>query len=106
MSPGCAKNDLMWFLYFPVPATLRQGRGLRRPRSYGGQKRGHNDKPQGPTKGQMKYKVGIIMYMRPANERRRYIVTSSLIGWAHIQIDPWESINALGDEFIGGILIV
>ena len=25
----------------------------------------------------------------PANERRRYIVTSSLIDWAHIQNDPW-----------------
>ena len=25
--------------------------------------------------------------MRPANERRRYIVTTSLIGWAHIQND-------------------
>ena len=27
--------------------------------------------------------------MCSANERRRYIVTSSLIGWAHTQIDPW-----------------
>ena len=27
--------------------------------------------------------TGIIFFMRPANERRRYIVTSSLIG-------PWE----------------
>ena len=26
--------------------------------------------------------------MRPANERRRYIVTSSLVGWAHTQTDP------------------
>ena len=26
---------------------------------------------------------GIIMCMRPASERRRYIVTSSLIGWAY-----------------------
>ena len=30
----------------------------------------------------------IILWMRPANERRRYIVTSSLIGWAHPQNDP------------------
>ena len=29
------------------------------------------------------------MYMRPANERRRYIVTSSLIGWAYIQNDSY-----------------
>ena len=35
---------------------------------------------------------GIILCMRPAkwaNDRRRYIVTSSLIGWAHTQNDPW-----------------
>ena len=30
----------------------------------------------------------IILCMRPANERRRYNVTSSLIGWAHAQNDP------------------
>ena len=30
---------------------------------------------------------GIISYMRPANERRRYNVTSSLIDWAHRQND-------------------
>ena len=33
-------------------------------------------------------KSGIILCMRPTNERRRYIVTSSLIGWAHTQNDP------------------
>ena len=36
-----------------------------------------------------------ILWMRPANERRRYNVTSSLIGWAHPQKDPcasWEVI--------------
>ena len=27
--------------------------------------------------------------MCPANERRRYNVTSSLIGWAHVQNDPF-----------------
>ena len=31
---------------------------------------------------------GIILYMCPANERWCYIVTSSLIGWAHAQNDP------------------
>ena len=31
---------------------------------------------------------GIILCMRPANERRHYIVTSSLIGWVHTQNDP------------------
>ena len=32
--------------------------------------------------------TGIILCIRPANERRRYNVTS-LIGWAHTQNDPW-----------------
>ena len=32
--------------------------------------------------------AGNIMCMPPANERRRYIVTSSLIGWAQTQNDP------------------
>ena len=31
-----------------------------------------------------------ILCMRPANEKRRYSVTSSLIGWAHTQTDPWR----------------
>ena len=31
----------------------------------------------------------IILCMCPANERWRYIVTSSPIGWAHTQNDPW-----------------
>ena len=26
---------------------------------------------------------GLILGLRPANERRRYFVTASLIGWAH-----------------------
>ena len=30
----------------------------------------------------------IILCMRPANERWRYTVTPSLIGWAHTQNDP------------------
>ena len=33
--------------------------------------------------------AGIILYIRPANERRRNDVTSSLIGWAYLQNDPW-----------------
>ena len=31
---------------------------------------------------------GIILHMRPANERCRYIVTSPLIGWVRTQNDP------------------
>ena len=33
--------------------------------------------------------TGISLFMRPANERRRYNVTWSLIGLAHSQNDPW-----------------
>ena len=33
----------------------------------------------------------IILCMHPANERLCYIVTSSPIGWAHTQNDPWGS---------------
>ena len=33
---------------------------------------------------------GIILCMHPANERRRYNVTSSLTGWVHAQNDPWN----------------
>ena len=32
--------------------------------------------------------TGIILCMRPANERQRYIVMLSLIGWAYTQNDP------------------
>ena len=32
--------------------------------------------------------TGIILFLRPANARRRYNVTSSLIGWAKKQNDP------------------
>ena len=38
---------------------------------------------------------GIILCMRLANERRRYNVTSSLIGWAHTQNDPRSSVVGL-----------
>ena len=37
-------------------------------------------------------KTGIILCMRSANERRRYIVTSSLIDWVHTHNDPWKKI--------------
>ena len=33
---------------------------------------------------------GIILNMCPVNERRRYIVTSSLIGWAHTQNEAFS----------------
>ena len=40
----------------------------------------------------------IILCMRPANERRRYSVTSSLIGWVHIQNDPCVLHNKCGEQ--------
>ena len=47
--------------------------------------------------------AGIILCMRPANERRRYIVTSSLIGCAHTQNDPcsWYHYNKTMGIFHG-----
>ena len=39
-------------------------------------------------------KTGIKLGMGSTNERRRYIVTSSLIGWAHAQNDSWEIMTA------------
>ena len=36
--------------------------------------------------------------MRPVNERRRYIVTTSLIGWAHTKTDPWASSVAVRED--------
>ena len=41
--------------------------------------------------------TGIFLCMRSANERRCYMVTSSLIGWAHTQNDHWlhHSLNSL-----------
>ena len=38
--------------------------------------------------------TGIILCMCPANERWRYDVTSSLIGWAHAQNNSWVQLEA------------
>ena len=32
------------------------------------------------------YDAGLILGLRPANERRRYFVTTSLIGWAQTYV--------------------
>ena len=37
--------------------------------------------------------AGIVLFMHPASERRRYNVTPSLIDWAHIQNDPWIGLS-------------
>ena len=35
---------------------------------------------------------GLILGLRPANERRRYKVTPSLTGWAQVENQPWDLI--------------
>ena len=35
--------------------------------------------------------AGLILGLRPANERRRYTITPSLIGWAQTQNKPWNA---------------
>ena len=44
-----------------------------------------------PTETEISKYPGIIMCMGPANERRCYSVTPSLIGLAYTQNDPWKS---------------
>ena len=55
---------------------------------------------------------GLILGLRPANERRRYKVTSSLIGWVQPRISPelhypsYTNMAAwlyLGNEFLQDI---
>ena len=36
------------------------------------------------------FSTGPFLCMRPANERRRYNVTLTLIGWAHTRNVPWQ----------------
>ena len=39
--------------------------------------------------------TGLILGLRPANERRRYFLTTSLIGWAQTRISPQVSSKQL-----------
>ena len=41
---------------------------------------------------------GIILGMGSANERERYVVTASLIGWTPAQNDPWYLITLYQDS--------
>ena len=38
-------------------------------------------------------KQGVIQGMVSANERRRYILTSALIGWTHTENEPFKPNN-------------
>ena len=49
--------------------------------------------------------AGIILCMRPANERRLYIVTSSLIGLAHSQNNPWWATNYVVIDFWTNVVL-
>ena len=40
---------------------------------------------------------GIILGMGSANERKRFIVTPPLIGWAHTQNDAWHVDGSVQD---------
>ena len=42
------------------------------------------------------YVPGMILSLRPANERRRYKVTPSLIGWAQILNQAWFTLVSAG----------
>ena len=46
----------------------------------------------------------IILCMRPANERRRYIVTSPLICWAHTQNDPHSATSTRAKQTVTFII--
>ena len=43
--------------------------------------------------------TGMILGLRPANERRRYKVTPSLIGWAQTLNQPWI-INTTTEDLV------
>ena len=45
-------------------------------------------------------KLGIILWMHPANKRLHYIVMSSLIGWVHAQNDPWKYVRIVSNDVI------
>ena len=49
--------------------------------------------------------TGTSLGMRPANERRRYNVTTYLIGWAHT--DPWDnSLHQMGTKSLSEPVMV
>ena len=63
-----------------------------------------------PDMNQVREKLygGIILYMHPTNERRRYIVTSSLIGWVHTQNNPciWTAEHELTHRTLGDTTVI
>ena len=49
---------------------------------------------------------GIILSMGSANERRRYYVTPSLIGWTHTQNDPCIQMRLYWNVFVSTCLFI
>ena len=57
-------------------------------------------KKSAPQGLRVQHTYRIILFMSSANERWRYnVTTSSLIGWAHVQNDPWLT------PWLSGLLI-
>ena len=57
-----------------------------------------------PVHAYTKPSAWIILCMRPANERRRYNVTSSPFGWVHTQNDPCFSAGDGSVHYSGRVL--
>ena len=55
--------------------------------------------------GDMFGDTGVILWMCLASERWRYIVRSSLIGWAHTQNYPWRYIPEIGECYFELVVI-
>ena len=55
------------------------------------------------SQSKTKHATWVILGMGKANERRRYNVTSSLIGWTHIQSDLYTTLRLTSEDFIPGI---
>ena len=55
------------------------------------------------NQNQYQYIPGLILGLHPANERPRYFVTKSLIGWAQAQNQPW--LHAVSSKFYTMIMM-
>ena len=50
-------------------------------------------------------KAGLILGLRPANERRRYKVTPSLTGWTQTWNQPWKLFVSIALVAIAGVMV-
>ena len=49
--------------------------------------------------------TGLILGLRPANERRRFFVTTSLIGWVQTWNHPWKYMAATSNHQGNGLIL-